>query len=106
MWDAATRLFAANAWAEVSGAGGIFVGRERLGGALQALYGGRRAGVFELNQIAQPVIHSAEGIDTRVRARLARIDAVEDGDDAYSAGVYEAADVERDCAWLIDALDF
>jgi hypothetical protein len=103
-WDAATQLFAADVWAEVPGAG-IYVGRDRLHDALQARYGGRQAGVFELHQIAQPVIH-ADGTTTRIRARLAKIVAVTDGDDAYAAGVYEAAVVEGSDGWRIGALDF
>jgi hypothetical protein len=105
LWDAAAQLFAADAWAEVPGVG-VYVGRERLRAALQAAFGGRRAGVFELNQIAQPVIHPAPVAATRIRARLARIDAIEDGDDRYSAGVYEAAVIENDGAWRISALDY
>ena len=38
---------------------------------------------------------AAAGGPTRIRARLARIDAIEDGDDSYSAGVYEAAVIEE-----------
>ena len=104
-WDAAAQLFAADAWAEVPGVG-VYVGRERLGAALQAAFGGRREGAFELNQIAQPVIHATADGAARIRARLARIDAVEDGDDRYGAGVYEAAVIEENGAWRIGALDY
>jgi hypothetical protein len=106
LWDAAAQLFVADGWAEVPGVG-IYAGRERLRAALQTTFGGRRAGAFELHQIAQPVVHaSAGGGPTRIRARLAEIDVLEDGDDAYAAGVYEAAVVARDGAWKIEALDF
>jgi SnoaL-like domain len=105
LWDAAAQLFATDAWAEVPGVG-VYVGRERLRAALQAAFGGRRAGAFELHQIAQPVIHPAPGGATRIRARLARIDALEDGDDSYSAGLYEAAVIEENGAWRIGALDY
>jgi uncharacterized membrane protein len=105
LWSAAAQLFAIDAWAEVQGAG-VYVGRERLRAAFQANFGGRRAGAFELHQIAQPVIHPAAGGATRIRARLARIDAIEDGDDGYSAGVYEAAVIEENGAWRIAALDY
>jgi hypothetical protein len=104
-WDAAAQLFAADAWAEVPGVG-VYVGRERLGAAFEATFGDRREGAFELHQIAQPVIHPSAGEATRIRARLARIDALEDGDDRYSAGVYEAAVIEEDGAWRIGALDY
>jgi hypothetical protein len=73
--------------------------------ALQAAHGGRRAGVFELHQIAQPVIHVLDDGTTRVRARLARINAYEADDDVYAAGVYEAAITKEDGAWRIAALD-
>ena len=83
LWDAAAQLFAADGWAAVLGAG-IYTGRERLRGALQAAFGGRRDGAFELHQIAQPVVHaSAGGGSTRIRARLAEIDVRADGDDTY-----------------------
>jgi hypothetical protein len=104
-WEAAAQLFSADAWAEVPGVG-VYVGRARLRAALQAAGGGRREGAFELHQIAQPVIHPAADAATRIRARLARIDAIENGDDSYSAGVYEAAVVEEDGAWRIGALDY
>jgi hypothetical protein len=61
--------------------------------------------VFELHQIAQPVIHPAGGA-ARIRARLAQIDAIDDGDDSYAAGIYEAAVVEEDGAWKIGALTY
>ena len=106
MWGAAAQLFATDGWAAVPGVG-IYAGRERLRAALQATFGNRRAGAFELHQIAQPVIHaSADGGPTRIRARLAEIDVLEDGDDAYAAGIYEAAVSERDGTWQIEALDF
>ncbi len=105
LWDAAAQLFATDAWAEVPRVG-VYVGRERLRTALQAAFGSRREGVFELNQIAQPVIHPLPGGVTRIRALLARIDAIEDGDDRYSAGVYEAAVVKENSAWRISALDY
>jgi hypothetical protein len=105
LWDAAAKLFATEAWAEVPGVG-VYVGRERLRAALQGAFGGRREGAFELHQIAQPVIHPARGAATRIRARLARIDALEDGDDRYAAGVYEAAVVEESGAWRIGALAY
>src|SRR5690606_21338435 len=53
LWSAAAELFAADAWAEVPGIG-VYVGRESLRAALQAAYGGRRAGAFELHETAQP----------------------------------------------------
>jgi len=106
MWDAAAQLFTTDGWAAAPGVG-IYVGRERLRAALQATFGARRAGAFELHQIAQPVSHvSADGGPTRIRARLAEIDALEDGDDAYAAGIYEAAVVAQDGVWRIAALDF
>jgi hypothetical protein len=106
MWDAAAQLFAAYGWAEVPGVG-IYAGRERLRAALQATFGSRRAGAFELHQIAQPVVHaSASGGPTRIRARLAEIDVLEDGDDAYAAGIYEGAVVAEGGVWRIAALDF
>jgi hypothetical protein len=105
LWDAAAQLFGAEAWTEVPGVG-VYVGRERLRTALQAAFGGRREGAFELHQIAQPVIHAAAAGATRIRARLARIDALEDGDDSYSAGVYEAAVITENGAWRIGALDY
>jgi hypothetical protein len=106
MWDAAARLFAPDGWAVVPGVG-IYAGRERLQAALQATYGDRRGGELELHQIAQPVAHAAaDGGPTRIRARLAAIDAREDGDDVYAAGIYEAAIVKKDGTWLIEALDF
>ena len=106
MWDAAAQLFAADGWAEVPGVG-IYSGRERLRAALQAAFGGRREGAFELHQITQPVVHaSASDGPTRIRARLAEIDVRDDGDDAYAAGVYEAAVVMEAGAWRIGALDF
>jgi hypothetical protein len=103
-WDAAVQLFAADAWAEVPGVG-AYVGGPRLRDALQAALGSRRAGVFELHQIAQPVIHP-EGATARIRARLAQITAIEDGDDSYAAGIYEAAVVEQNGAWKIGALTY
>jgi len=102
-WDAAAELFAANAWAEIPGVG-AYVGRARLHAALQAAFGDRRDGAFELHQIAQPVIHSSPGGAARIRARLAQISALEDGDDSYAAGVYEGAIVEENGAWRIGAL--
>ncbi|HEX7236314.1 MAG TPA: nuclear transport factor 2 family protein, partial [Gammaproteobacteria bacterium] len=106
MWDAAAQLFATNGWAEVPGVG-IYSGRERLRAALETAFGGRRQGAFELHQIAQPVVHaSAGGGPTRIRARLAEIDVRDDGDDAYAAGVYEAAVVMEGGAWRIGSLDF
>ena len=42
----------------------------------------------------------------RVRARLAQITAIEDGDDCYAAGIYEAAVVEENGAWRIGALAY
>jgi len=106
MWDAAAQLFATDGWAEVPGVG-IYAGRERLRAALQATFGGRRAGAFELHQIAQPVVHaSASGGPTRIRARLAEIDVLDDGDDTYAAGIYEGAVIETEGAWKIAALDF
>jgi SnoaL-like protein len=104
-WDAAAQLFAADAWAEVPGVG-AYVGRAKLRAALQAAFGARRAGVFELHQIAQPVIHPSVTGLARIRARLAQIDAIEDGDDRYAAGVYEAAVVEENGAWRIGALTY
>ena len=104
-WQAAAELFSADAWAEVPGVG-VYVGRDHLRAGLQAAYGGRRAGAFELHQIAQPVIHPTPGGTTRIRARLAEIDALEGGDDRYSAGVYEAAVVEENGAWRIGALAY
>jgi hypothetical protein len=104
LWESAAQLFAADAWAEVGDAG-IYVGREELRAALQAAYGGRRAGMFQLHQTAQPVIHSSES-GAIVRTRLAQIVAVEEGDDAYSAGIYEVSVGKENGAWLIDALDF
>jgi hypothetical protein len=74
--------------------------------AFQAAFGDRRAGEFELHQIAQPVIHTSAGGGARIRARLAEIDVREAGDDTYAAGVYEAAVVASDGAWRIEALDF
>jgi hypothetical protein len=103
-WDAAAELFAADAWAEVPGVG-AYVGRARLRDALQAAFGSRRAGLFELHQITQPVIHSA-GDAARIRVRLAQISAIEDGDDSYAAGIYEAAVVEQNGAWKISALTY
>jgi hypothetical protein len=82
------------------------VGRAKLRAALQAKFGDRRAGVFELHQIAQPVIHPSANGAARIRARLAQIDAIEDGDDSYAAGVYEAAVVEENGAWRIGALAY
>jgi len=104
-WNAAAQLFAADAWAEVPGVG-VYAGRAQLRAALQAAYGSRRAGAFELHQIAQPVIHQAAGGGTRIRARLAQITAIEDGDDSYAAGVYEAAVVKENGAWRIGALAY
>jgi hypothetical protein len=43
---------------------------------------------------------------TRIRARVAEITAVEDGDDSYAAAVYEAAVVEENGAWKIGALTY
>lgn len=104
MWSAAAQLFASDAWAEVPGAG-VYVGRERIRGALQAAHGARRTGAFELHQIAQPVIHSSpSGAEARVRARLAKIDATGE-EDVYAAGIYEAAVRIEDGAWRIGALD-
>jgi len=54
LWNAAAELFATNGWAEVPGVG-VYVGKEHLRAALQAVFGGRREGTFELHQIAQPV---------------------------------------------------
>jgi hypothetical protein len=106
MWDAAAQLFATDGWAEVPGVG-IYAGRERLRAALQATFGHRRAGVFELHQTAQPVVHApASGGPTRIRARLAEIDVLEDGDDAYTAGIYEGAVIASEGAWRLAALDF
>jgi hypothetical protein len=105
LWDAAAQLFAVDGWAEVPGIG-VYVGREPLRAALQAAFGGRREGAFELNQTAQPVIHTRADGTARIRTRLARIAALADGDDSYSAGVYEAAVVAEDGAWRIGALDF
>ena len=104
-WDAAVQLFAADAWAEVPGVG-TYVGRPRLRAALQAAFGARRAGVFELHQIAQPVIHVSASGAVRIRARLAQINAIEDGDDSYAAGVYEAGVVVENGAWRIGALTY
>jgi hypothetical protein len=104
-WDAAAQLFAVDAWAEVAGAG-AYLGRTKLRDALQAAFGARRAGVFELHQIAQPVIDPAASGAARIRSRLAQINAVEDGDDSYAAGVYEAAVVEENGAWRIGALTY
>ena len=104
-WDAAAQLFAADAWAEVPGVG-VYVGRARLRAALQAVFGSRHGGAFELHQIAQPVIHASVGGTTRIRARLAQIDAIEDGDDRYAAGVYEAAAIKENGAWRIGALAY
>jgi SnoaL-like protein len=103
-WDAAAELFAADAWAEVPGVG-AYVGRTKLRDALQAAFGARRAGVFELHQIAQPVIHAAGGA-VRIRARLAQINAIENGDGSYAAGIYEAAVVQENGAWKIGALAY
>jgi hypothetical protein len=103
-WDAAAQLFAADAWAEVPGVG-AYAGRAKLRGALQAALGARSAGVFELHQIAQPVIHWTSGA-ARIRARLAQITAFDDGDDSYAAGVYEAAVIEENGAWRIGALTY
>ena len=105
MWDAAAQLFATDGWAEVPGVG-IYSGREHLRAALQAAFGGRREGAFELHQIAQPVVHASAGEPARIRARLAEIDVRDDGDDAYAAGIYEAAVVMEGGAWRIGALDF
>ena len=105
MWDAAAQLFTTDGWATVPSVG-IYQGRERLRAALQAAFGGRREGAFELHQIAQPVVHATVPSGAaRIRARLAKIDVREDGDDLYAAGVYEARVVE-DGAWHIEALDF
>src|SRR5690606_14560092 len=57
------------------------------------------------NQTAQPVVHVQDGT-ARIRTRLARIAALQDGDDSYSAGIYEAAVVEDGGVWRIGALDF
>jgi hypothetical protein len=106
MWDAAAQLFTPDGWVAVPGIG-IYAGRERLRAALQATFGGRREGEFELHQIAQPVAHAAaDGSPTRIRARLAEIGAREGGDDVYAAGIYEAAVVKKDGIWQIEALDF
>jgi hypothetical protein len=105
MWDAAAALFASGGWAEVPGVG-VYVGRERLRAALHAIYGARREGLFEFHQVAQPVIHPfADEQATRIRARLARIDARHAEDDLYIAGVYEAQVVKEDGAWRIEGLD-
>ena len=104
-WDAVAQLFAADGWAEVPGVG-AYAGRARLGAALRAAFGARRAGVFELHQIAQPVIHTAANGAVRIRARLAQIDAIEDGDDRYAAGIFEAAVVDESGAWRIGALTY
>ena len=105
LWDAAAQLFAADGWAEVTGIG-VYVGREPLRAALQAAFGGRRAGAFELHQTAQPVVHASADGSARIRMRLAHIAALEDGDDSYAAGIYEAAVVKENGAWRIAALDF
>jgi hypothetical protein len=106
LWNAAAELFTLNGWAEVPGVG-AYEGREHLRAAWQTVFGGRLEGVFALHQIAQPVIHpSADGSATRIRARLARIDASEAGDDAYIAGVYEASVREEQGLFRIAALDF
>ncbi|HEY3516359.1 MAG TPA: nuclear transport factor 2 family protein [Gammaproteobacteria bacterium] len=106
MWDAAAQLFAPDGWAAVPGVG-LYAGRERLRAALQATFGGRREGEFELHQIAQPVAHAAAGGGaTRIRARLAEIDVREADDDAYAAGIYEAAVVRQGDTWQIEALAF
>src|SRR5690606_29378323 len=105
LWDAAAQLFAADGWAEVPGIG-VYVGREPLRAALQAAFGGRRAGAFELHQTAQPVVHASADGSARIRMRLAHIAALEDGDDSYAAGIYEAAVVKENGAWRIAALDF
>ena len=53
------------------------------------------------------MVHTpTSGGPTRIRARLAEIDVLEDGDDTYGAGIYEAAVVATDGAWKIAALDF
>jgi len=105
LWDAAAQLFTVDGWAAVPGVG-IYAGRERLRAALQATFGGRREGEFELHQTAQPVVHASASGTTRIRARLAEIRARADGDDTYVAGIYEAAVVAKDGAWQIEALDF
>jgi hypothetical protein len=105
MWDAAAELFASDGWGEVTGAG-IYAGRERLREALQTFYGGRQNGVLEFHQVAQPVIHpAADGQATRIRARLAQINASDEADDLYIAGVYEGLVSKEQGGWKIAGLD-
>ncbi len=105
LWDEAAELFARDGRVAVP-AVGIYVGRERLRNALNALYGDRDEGLFEFHQVVQPVIHvSADGDTAQIRSRLAQIDAWDSADDLYIAGVYEGVVRKEEDGFLIAALD-
>lgn len=107
MWDAAAALFAAEGWSEVPTLG-VYESPERIRTALGALErdDGALPRLLAFRLVTQPVIHpSSDGRSARIRARLFQIDAREEADDLYVAGIYEASVALEGADWKLASLD-
>jgi hypothetical protein len=106
-WDDVADLFATDGWDEV-GQLGVYAGRERIRGALRALFprDGRTPGVLAIRQTTQPVIDVApDGSSAKIRERVLQVGGRVGADGEWLAGVYESAVVLEDGVWKLASMD-